>query len=534
MPSRLNLAGYLLDARVAEGRGDRIAIRTDARNYTYADVARRSAQYAHVLAADDVRPEERVIIALPDGVDFVAALFGILRRGSVVVMVNPDTTPELLRYFFEYTRATAAFVPAPRLDQFQAQAAGLPSAQRLYAVGGPEFETRLEAESAPFEPFDSHRDDAAIWLFSGGTTGRPKGVVQTHRSFVNTTRLYGQGVLGVSPDDITIAVPKLFFGYATGSNVFFPFSVGASCVLFPERCTADALFAQIARHKPTILVNVPTMIQQMVSHALAVRQVHPEGARPSTGSGRAGRDDHERGTGTDAPLSSVRLATSAGEPLPLELHERWMRAFGVELLDGLGTAEMWHIFISNRPGDVVAGTLGRVVPGFEVKLCDTDGNEVADGEIGALWVKGESRAIGYWRQMDDTMRVFRGDWCVTGDMLQRNADGTFTYCGRSDDLLKVHGRWLAPSELENCLLAHPAVREVAVVGATDTNGLVSPCAFVVSESASPELAEDLKAFARSRLDSYKSPREVVFLEAMPLTHLGKVDRGALARTRRGG
>jgi acyl-coenzyme A synthetase/AMP-(fatty) acid ligase len=286
--------------------------------------------------------------------------------------------------------------------------------------------------------------------------------------------------------------------------VFFPFSVGASCVLFPERCTADTLFGQIARHRPTILINVPTMIQQMVSHADAA----------------------------SADLTSVRLATSAGEPLPLELHERWMRAFGVELLDGLGTAEMWHIFISNRPGHVVPGTLGRVVPGFEVKLCDPEGRDVPDGDIGALWVKGESRAIGYWRQMDDTVRVFRGDWCVTGDMLQQNADGTFTYCGRADDLLKVHGRWLAPSELENCLLAHPRVQEVAVVGATDSSGLVSACAFVVSSSPSTDLAEELKAFARSRLEHYKSPRDVVFLDAMPRTHLGKVDRGALAQMRR--
>ena len=504
IPTRLNLVAYLLDARIAERRGDRIAIRTDARTFSYADVARRSAQFANLLAADDVRPEERVIVALPDGLDFVATLFGILRRGSVVVMVNPDTTPELLRYFFDYTRATAAFVPAARLELFQAQAEGLPCATRLYPVGSEELSARLELQSGEFSPFDSDRDDAAIWLFSGGTTGRPKGVVQTHRSFVNTTRLYGQGVLGVGPDDVTIAVPKLFFGYATGSNVFFPFSVGASCVLFAERCTPDTLFAQIARHRPTILINVPTMVQQMVSHADAA----------------------------SADLSSVRLATSAGEPLPLELHDRWMRAFGVELLDGLGTAEMWHIFISNRPGDVVPGTLGRAVPGFEVKLCDADGQEVGGGEIGALWVKGESRAIGYWRQMDDTRRVFRGEWCVTGDMLQRNADGTFTYCGRSDDLLKVHGRWLAPSELENCLLAHPAVREVAVVGATDANGLVSACAFVVSPSPSPELADELKAFSRSRLDHYKSPRDVVFLDAMPRTHLGKVDRGALSKMRR--
>ena len=503
IPTRLNLAAYLLDARLAEGRGDRIAIRTDGRTFTYAEVAQRSAQVAHLLAADGVRPEERVIVAAPDGVDFVAALFGILRHGSVVVMVNPDTTPELIRYFLEYTRATAAFVPTERLGLFQTQSEGLPSSRRLYPVGSAEFDARLAVQPTESAAFDSHRDDAAIWLFSGGTTGHPKGVVQTHRSFVNTTTLYGRGVLGIGQDDITISVPKLFFGYATGANLFFPFSVGASCVLFPERCTADALFAQIARHRPTVLINVPTMIQQMVSH----------------------------GGAASADLSSLRLATSAGEPLPLELHERWMRAFGVELLDGLGTAEMWHIFISNRPGDVVPGTLGRVVPGFEVKLCDADGREVAGGEIGALWVKGESRAIGYWRQMDDTMRVFRGEWCVTGDMLQRNADGTFVYSGRSDDLLKVHGRWLAPSELENCLLAHPAVREVAVIAATDANGLVSACAFVVSPSPSDALAEELKAFARERLDRYKSPRDIVFVDAMPRTHLDKVDRGALAKRR---
>ena len=503
IPIRLNLASYLLDARIAEGRGDRIAIRTGERTFSYADVARRSGQIAQLLVADDVRPEERVIVALPDGVDFVAALFGILRRGSVVVMVNPDTTPELLRYFFEYSRASAAFVPVDQRDRFESQVEGSPRPPRLYAVGDPELAARLESQPGELAAFDTHRDDAAIWLFSGGTTGHPKGVVQTHRSFVNTTLLYGRGILGIGPDEVTISVPKLFFGYATGANLFFPFSAGASCVLFPERCTADALFAQIARHRPTILINVPTMIQQMVSHADA----------------------------KSADLSCLRLATSAGEPLPLELHDRWMQAFGVELLDGLGTAEMWHIFMSNRPGHVVPGTLGDVVPGFEVKLCDANGREVADGEIGALWVKGESRAIAYWQQMDDTMRVFRGEWCVTGDMLQRNADGTFSYCGRSDDMLKVHGRWLAPAEVENCLLAHPAVDEVAVVGTSGRTGLVTACAFVVARSPSSDLGDELRAFARARLDHYKSPHEIVFLDALPRTHLGKVDRGALAKMR---
>jgi benzoate-CoA ligase family protein len=499
IPLHLNLADYFLDARLAEGGGDRPAIRTPQRTLSYLEVARLSARYAHLLAADDIRPEERVVIALPDGPEFVAALFGILRRGAAAVMVNPDAPPDLLQFFFDYTRATAAFVPGDGCDRFESAAAPLSRPPRLYAAGS-ELSARLDALPGEFVPFDSHRDDAAIWLFSGGTTGRPKGVVQTHRSFVNTTEQYGHGVLGMRADDVTIAVPKLFFGYAAGSNLLFPFSAGGSCVLFPERSTPEAVFAQIARHRPTVLINVPTMIQQMVAHPAAAAQ----------------------------DFSSLRITTSAGEALPPELHERWMRTFGVELLDGLGTAEMWHIFISNRPGDVIPGTLGRVVPGFEVKLCDADDREVADGEIGLLWVKGDSRAIGYWQQMDDTRRAFRGEWYVSGDMLRRNADGTFTYCGRSDDMLKVGGRWLSPGELENCLLTHAAVREVAVVGVRNAEGLVKPCAYVVSDSPSAALARELQELAKSRLEPYKYPREVIFLDGLPRTHLGKVDRAALA------
>jgi benzoate-CoA ligase family protein len=498
---RLNLAAHLLDARLTDRLGARVAIRTDERSLTYEDVARLSSRYAHVLAADDIRPEERVIVALPDGPDFVGALFGILRRGAVLVMVNPEAPTELLQYFFEYTRATAAFVPASQLPLFDE--AARPHAVRLYGVGGNGFDSRLASSRSDYTPFDSHRDDAAIWLFSGGTTGRPKGVVQTHRSFLNTTELYGKRVLGLGPDDITISVPKLFFGYATGSNVFFPFSVGASCVLFADRCTPSVLVDQIKRHRPTLLINVPTMIQQMLAH---------DGTR---------RED----------LASLRLATSAGEALPAKLHERWMRAFGLELLDGLGTAEMWHIFLTNRPGDVVPGTLGRPVPGFEIKLCDADGQEVADGDVGALWVKGESRAIGYWQQMDDTMRAFRGEWYASSDMLRKNPDGTFVYCGRADDMLKVSGKWLAPGELENCLLTHAAVREVAVVGVRNAEGLVKPCAFVVSDVPSPQLGEELQAYAKSKLEPYKYPREVIFVRQLPRTHLGKVDRGALAKSR---
>jgi acyl-coenzyme A synthetase/AMP-(fatty) acid ligase len=294
-------------------------------------------------------------------------------------------------------------------------------------------------------------------------------------------------------------VPKLFFGYAMGSNLLFPFALGAASILFPERATPEVLFQLIARFHPTILINVPTMVNHMVNHPEAARQ----------------------------DLSSLRLSTSAGEALPIELYHRWKHTFGVELLDGLGTAEMWHIFISGRVGAVKPGTVGQVVPGFEVKVCDDAGNPLADAEIGWLWVRGNSRAIGYWQQMDKTKLGFRGDWYVSGDLVSRDADGYFTYCGRGDELLKVAGKWLAPAEVESCLLEHPDVAEVAVVGVVDVHGLTKPHAFVVPRTFRAGLDEELKSFVRDRLEPYKHPRAVVFLEALPRTHLGKVDRGRL-------
>ncbi len=496
-PVQLNLAAHFLDARLDEGLGDRVAIRTSQHTLTYTDVVALSARCAHLLRRAGVRPEDRVIVALPDGPMYVAALFGILRLGAVVVMVNPDLQPDALRYFFEYSRARVAFVDASRLQLIE-QAAG---SATLFPVGQHTFDQVLESMPADCPAFAGHRDDPAVWLFSGGTTGRPKAVVQTNGGFANAAEMYGRQVIDYRPDDITIPVPKLFFGYATGAAVLFPFLVGASTVLFPERSTPATLFEHIARHRPTVLVNVPSMVQQMVTH--------PD----------AGRQD----------FSCLRLATSAGEALPAELHERWNRTFGVDLIDGLGTAEMWHIFISNRPGRVVPGTLGTVVPGYEVKLCDDDGREVREGDVGAVWVKGRSRGICYWQRLDETMRTFRGEWTVTGDLLRKNVDGTYTYCGRSDDMLKVSGRWLAPAEVENCLLQHARVHQVAVVPLKDESGLVKPVAFVVSDHPGTGLATELQEFVRARLEHFKCPREIVFLEDLPRTHLNKIDRNRLAR-----
>jgi benzoate-CoA ligase family protein len=501
-PEEFNIADWFLDARVREGRGDRVALRTDEQSWTYAEVATLAARYGSVLADCGVEPEQRVILALDDGPGFVGALFGVLKIGAVVVMVNPRLPDDATEYFVRYTRAKAAIVAPHAADAFRRAGDGAPCFRRLLVADDPELDAALARAPERLESFPTHRDDSAIWLFSGGTTGRPKAVLQTHASYANTTECYGKGILGIGEDDVTMSVPKLFFGYATGSNLLFPFSVGASAILFPEHPTADVVFEKIARHRPTILVNVPKMVQLMVDHPHAAEQ----------------------------DLSCLRLATSAGEALPVELHRRWDEAFGVDLLDGLGTAEMWHIFLSNRPGDVRPGTLGKAVPGFEVEVRDDEGRPVADGEVGWLWVKGGSRAIGYWHRMNRTMEAFRGEWYVSGDMVSRDLDGVFTYAGRADDMLKVSGKWLSPREVESCLLEHSAVREVAVVGVPGDAGLTVPRACVVRRDGAEgaeNLAEELRSWVRDRLEPYKYPREVIFLDSLPLTHLGKVDRAAL-------
>ncbi len=500
-PETFNVADWLLRARIEEGRGDRVALRTDAREWTYAELDRRACRYGNLLREAGVEPEQRVIVALPDGADFAAALFGALEIGAVVVMVNPAQDAEAIEYFLGYTRAVVALVGAGGAATFREAAPSAPLLKRLIVVGEAEFEATLEAAAPTLETFPTHRDDAAVWLFSGGTTGKPKAVVQTHASYANTTVCYAHGVLGISADDVTMSVPKLYFGYAMGSNLFFPLSVGASAVLFEEHPTAEVVFEKIARHRPTILVNVPKMVQKMVDHP----------------------------TAPDRDLSCLRLATSAGEALPVELHRRWDDVFGVDLLDGLGTAEMWHIFLSNRPGEVRPGTLGTAVPGFEIEVRDAEGRPVDDGEIGLLWVKGNSRAIAYWQRMEKTKRAFVGEWYASEDMVVKDADGYFTYCGRADDMLKVGGKWLSPQEVESCLLEHEAVEEVAVIGVENDAGLTVPRACVVARDSSDGLAEELQAFVRERLRPYKYPREVVFYDALPRTHLGKVDRGALRR-----
>ena len=492
-PETLNVDNWILRDHLRL-TADRVALRTDDRNVTFGELDSLASGFAAALLDAGVTPQDRVLVVLPDGPEYAAAVFGTFRMGAVVVMVNPDLSREALVGILNRAGASAAFVDDLYREAFQA------------ALDETGIDTTV-IDPAPIEPGDvptveTSPNDPAIWLFSGGTTGVPKAVAQTHRSLVNTTLLYGQGSLALVPDDITISVPKLYFGYATGSNLLFPLSVGASSVLFTEHPTPEALFERIEKHRPTVMVNVPSAINQMVSD--------PEASN---------RD-----------LSSLRLATSAGEALPESLYHRWKDLFGMELLDGLGTAEMWHIFITNTVGDVRPGTLGKVVPGFEIKACDEDGIEVPPREVGRLWVRGDSLGLGYFEDPDQTEEAFRGEWFVGGDLVSIDEAGYVTHRGRADDAIKIKGKWFRPQEVESVLLENEAVLEVAVVAVSDEAGLSKPVAFVV---AHPEVSEqDLIDWVLARLEAYKHPRRVFFVDKLPQTHLGKVDRSALKRLAR--
>ena len=493
-PDRLNVDRNFLRDRISEGRGDRVAVRLDDRDVTYLEVDVAASGFASLLRSAGVGPQDRVLIILPDGLNYVGALFGIFRLGAVGIMLNPGLTREAMGAIVSKARAAAAVVQDRYVDHYHEAVGGLEKTPRELVV-----DDFIDLPTDVVETYDTAADDPALWLFSGGTTGLPKAVVQTHQSLANTTELYGKGSLALTEDDVTIAVPKLYFGYATGSNLLFPFSVGASTVLFEGHPTPEALFDRVARHRATVLVNVPSAINQMLNH--------PEAA--------------------SADLSSLRLATSAGEALPETLYHQWKERFGAELLDGLGTAEMWHIFITNTVGDVRPGTLGRVVPGFEIKACHEEGGEVSAGEVGRLWVRGDSLGLGYWEDPDRTKEAFREEWFVGGDLVSIDSDGYVTHRGRADDAIKIKGKWFRPQEVESRLLDHPAVKECAVIAITDDAGLAKPVAFVVVDHPVDESV--LIDWVLAKLEPYKHPRRVYLVDRLPQTHLGKTDRAALKR-----
>ena len=518
-PERFNMADYFLYHNLEEGRENKVCLYFEEQTFTYGEAARMSNRAGNALREAGVEIEDRVLIVLPDGPEFVWTWFGAARIGAVITMVNPLLPADDYRYYLEYTRARAAVVHESFLEPFAkaAQDAGYLRSVLVVSAGAVyEEEIKSREGNVKFFSFseivsshpggcraaDTHRDDIAIWLFTSGSTGHPKGAVHLQHDLPYNTEVFAKRTMGVNENDLTVSVPKLFFGYATGTNLLFPFAVGGAAALFAERSTPEKLFELIDRHRPTILTTVPAMINAMLNAEDAAA--------------------HD--------LSSIRFCYSAGEALPVELYHRWKEKFGVEICDGIGSAEMFHIYITNRPGDVKPASLGRVVEGYEAKVVDAEGSEVPTGEMGTLRIKGDSAALCYWNAHEKSKETFAGDWCATGDQMHVDSDGYYWYHGRTDDMLKVGGVFVAPSEIENCLLQHPAVLECAVIGYEEGDGLVKPKAFVVARKESEpreELADEIKQFVKSRIALYKYPRWIEFVPSLPKNDRGKIDRKLL-------
>ncbi len=506
-PESFNLADYLIDHNL-ETRAGKPAVNVGDSTWTYAQVDDLSRRAAEAITAHGARMESRVLIVLPDSIEFVAAWLGTLRAGAVFAMANTIQTADDYLYYLDYTRAPVAIIHEsvlPRFEQIQDRAGHL---KTLLVAGDPgrhlSFQREIDQATGRFPTAPTSSDDIAGWLFTSGSTGKPKAAVHFHQDFAWNIETYAAQVLRMAEADVTLSVPKLFFGYATGTNLMFPFAAGGTTALFPDRCTAEVMYAMIEKHRPTVLTSVPTMINMMLQEAEARRE------RPD--------------------LSCLRVVLSAGEALPGELYRRWKRTFGVEILDGIGSAEMFHIYISNRLGDVREDSLGRLVPGYEARIVGADGQDVPTGDQGTLWVKGGSTALCYWQRRESSRATFRGDWCVTGDQFRRDAEGYFYYCGRTDDMLKVSGIFVSPLEIEDCLLGHEAVKEVAVVGDADERGLVKPRAYIAlkpGHDPSRAMARALKGHVKERLAPYKYPRWISFVESLPRSDRGKVLRTSL-------
>jgi benzoate-CoA ligase family protein len=541
VPEAFNLADYFLFDRLSEGLGEEPAIYFGTQVHRYAEVAARSEELAAHLIAAGVPPGGRVLVILEDTPVFAWAIFATLRSGAVLAMGNPAAPPESLEYLVRYTGAAAIITDAevaPALERVAVEGGARLIVARRVATGeellgeatASEKATSLAAaladgarrlaQGAPSRRA-THRDEPAIWLFTSGSTGQSKAAMHAHGDFAFNTERYAVRTVGYRRDDITVSVPRLFFGYATGTNLFFPFRVGAATALFAERPTPESLSAAIARHRPTIVTNVPTMMSKLLD------------------------DDAQRRASGHAPLdlSSVRFHLSAGEALPQPLLERFMARFGGEVYDGIGSAEMFHIYCTNRPGDIMPGSLGRPVEGYEIRLLPVDARgsgaaPAAIGETGVMWVRGDSVAFGYHRDREKSWQTFHGHWCRTGDLFRVDERGHYWFEGRADDLLKVGGKWVAPIEVEACIQEHAAVSAAAVIG-IEHEGLVKPKAFVVlkpeERAGDPEaLALAIKEHVKARLDKHKYPRSVAFVDDLPKNDRGKIDRRALEAAERAG
>jgi benzoate-CoA ligase len=504
IPRDYNAAHDLIERNLAAGRAGKTVYIDDNGVYTYGDLAKRVNRCANALVGLGLQPEQRVLLCLHDSIDFPAAFLGSIKAGIVPVAGNTLLTAKDYEYMLRDSRARALIVSAPLVPTFAPLLGAVPDLKHVIVSGGEpgthaSFAKLLAGAGTAFAPAETTCDDACFWLYSSGSTGAPKGTVHVHSSLIQTAELYAKPVLGIREDDVVFSAAKLFFAYGLGNGLTFPLSVGATAVLMAERPTPAAIFARLTKHQPTIFYGVPTLFAAL----LASPDLPARGAL------------------------KMRCCASAGEALPADIGRRWTEHFGVEILDGLGSTEMLHIFLSNRPGEVRYGTTGTPVPGYQLRILGDDGQPVALGEVGELQICGPTSAMAYWNNRGKTRTTFLGGWTRSGDKYSVDAEGCYVYSGRSDDMLKVGGIYVSPIEVESALITHPAVLEAAVIGREDEERLTKPVAYVVLKSGqqgSAALAEELRQHVKSQLAPYKYPRWIEFIDELPKTATGKIQR----------
>jgi 4-hydroxybenzoate-CoA ligase len=501
-----NAAVDFVDGNVGKGRGDKVAFVDPSRTLTYRELAERVARVGPMLARLGVERENRIAMAVLDTVDFPILFWGAIRAGIVPVLFNTRLTVDEYRYLLEDSRAKVAFASPALLPAIEEAARDVPTLRVIVGVGGgplshPRLDTLLDAEQ-PGAPATTCADEVAYWQYSSGTTGRPKGVMHVHSTPRFAALHVGKGRLGIREDDVSFSSAKMFFSYGLGNSIICPMAVGATAVLYPERPSPRTVFEMLHTYQPTIFYAVPTLYASILADSQCTREV---------GSPK------------------LRLCVSAGEPLPAHIGEQWKARFGLDIVNGVGSTELGHLFLSNLPDKVEYGTSGVPIDGYELRLVDANNHDVADGEIGELLVRAPTAALGYWNQRDKSRRTFAGEWTRTGDKYERRKDGVYVYSGRTDDVFKVSGIWVSPHEVEAALATHPLVREAAVVPAKDAAGLIKPKAFVVlanPDGVEPGRAiyEELKVHVKRAIGPWKYPRWIEFVDSLPRTATGKLQR----------